>query len=47
MNSGISAGRGISWNEIHKHNHRSSCWVVIHGKVYDLTSFVNDVRKLN
>ena len=38
------AGNKIGWNEIQKHNHRFSCWVVIHGKVYNLTNFINDVR---
>ena len=35
--------REITWSEIQKHNTRSSCWVVIHGSVYDLTTFINEV----
>ena len=37
----------ISWSEIKTHNHRSSCWVVLHGKVYNLTAFMDDVSELN
>ena len=33
----------ISWSEIQTHNHRTSCWVVLHGKVYNLTAFMDDV----
>jgi fatty acid desaturase len=29
-----------SWEEIIEHDRRDDCWVVIHGKVYDLTDFV-------
>ena len=35
--------RVIPWSEIEKHADISSCWVVIHGKVYDLTAFVSKV----
>jgi len=30
----------LTRQEIDKHNSKTSCWVVIHGKVYDLTSFL-------
>lgn len=30
-----------TWEEIRKHNKSTDCWVVIHGKVYDLTSYLN------
>jgi len=30
----------FTWEEIIEHDRRSDCWVVIHGKVYDLTHFV-------
>ena len=36
----------ISWSEIAQHNHRSSCWVVIQGKVYNLTNFMDEVSTL-
>ena len=29
------------YNEIIKHNHAKDCWVVLHGKVYDLTLFLD------
>jgi hypothetical protein len=30
-----------TWEEIVEHDRRSDCWVVVHGKVYDLTNFVD------
>ena len=35
--------RLISWEEVKKHNSASSLWVVIDGKVYDITEFVKEV----
>ncbi|RHZ77409.1 hypothetical protein Glove_180g117 [Diversispora epigaea] len=32
--------RLISAQEVAKHNKRNDCWVIIHGKVYDLTNFL-------
>lgn len=29
-----------TWEEIIEHDRRSDCWVVIHGKVYELTDFI-------
>jgi len=29
-----------SWDEIRKHNSRESCWLVVKGKVYDVTEFI-------
>lgn len=30
----------LTGEEITKHNSRESCWVIIHGKCYDLTEFL-------
>lgn len=32
---------GIPLSEVANHNTKQDCWVVIHGKVYDLTGFLN------
>ena len=32
----------FSVDEIAKHNTEEDCWVVIHGKVYDVTEFLPD-----
>lgn len=31
-------------HEVKKHNHRKSVWMVIRNDVYDVTSFLNEVR---
>ncbi|KAL1411243.1 hypothetical protein Q8F55_002194 [Vanrija albida] len=31
---------GISFDEVQKHNSRDDCWVIIDGKVYDVTEFI-------
>jgi L-lactate dehydrogenase (cytochrome) len=30
----------ISAEEVAKHNSRESCWVIVHGKAYDVTEFL-------
>ncbi|GBD33942.1 Soluble cytochrome b558 [bacterium HR34] len=35
------AGEIYSFEEIQKHNTRDDCWLVINGKVYDVTDFLN------
>lgn len=32
----------ISGKEVAQHNSRESCWIIVHGKVYDVTEFLND-----
>jgi len=32
--------RKFSWDEIAKHKHTNDCWIVVKGKVYDVTSWV-------
>lgn len=32
----------VQVEDVHKHNSRSSCWVVIHSKVWDLTEFIDE-----
>ncbi|KAH8594950.1 FMN-dependent dehydrogenase-domain-containing protein [Bisporella sp. PMI_857] len=32
----------LKWEEVAKHQTRQSCWVVIQGKIYDLTSFIDE-----
>lgn len=34
-----------TWEEISKHKDRNSLWLVFEGKVYDVTSFVDDVSQ--
>lgn len=31
-----------TWEEIRKHNKDTDCWVVLYGKVLNVTSFLND-----
>jgi len=33
--------KSYSWLEIVRHDRPGDCWVVIHGKVYDLSNFVH------
>jgi len=34
----------FSWEEIKKHNGRKDCWIVLRGKVYNVTSFLDEVH---
>mmetsp|Transcript_5546 Transcript_5546/g.5727 ORF Transcript_5546/g.5727 Transcript_5546/m.5727 type:complete len:478 (+) Transcript_5546:79-1512(+) len=33
--------KSFTWAEVAKHNTSDSCWVTIHGKVYDITKWLN------
>ena len=37
----LVVGRMLTRAEVAVHNTRSSCWVVIQGKAYDVTSFID------
>ena len=37
-----SGDRLISLAECKKHNSDKSCWIVVHGKVYDVTDFLEE-----
>ncbi|KAJ9539098.1 hypothetical protein OSB04_031831 [Centaurea solstitialis] len=32
----------LSFEEVSKHNQKSDCWLIISGKVYDVTKFLDD-----
>ncbi|KAF9061806.1 FMN-dependent dehydrogenase-domain-containing protein [Rhodocollybia butyracea] len=32
----------LSGKEVAQHNTRESCWIIVHGKVYDVTEFLDD-----
>lgn len=39
----VSQGpRKIGWKEMEKHVDEKSCWVVLHGQVYDFTDFLEE-----
>lgn len=36
------SGKAISGQEVASHNSRESCWIIVHGFVYDVTEFLDD-----
>jgi len=38
----MSDPRVLSGKEVAKHNTRDDCWIIVHGKVYDVTEFLPD-----
>lgn len=40
MGDETTAGRTVAWSELEKHATLGDCWVVLHGKVYDVSKFL-------
>ncbi len=38
--TGVSNTRIFTWDEVKKHNKLDDCWIVVHGKVYNVTPWV-------
>ncbi|KAH9942156.1 FMN-dependent dehydrogenase-domain-containing protein [Epithele typhae] len=38
----MSTGKTYSGKEVAQHNSRETCWIIVHGKVYDVTEFLDD-----
>lgn len=34
------AGVTLTGDEVARHNSKDSCWVIVHGKAYDVTEFL-------
>ncbi|XP_015888784.1 cytochrome b5 [Ziziphus jujuba] len=37
-----SDSKVFNFSEVAKHNHKKDCWIIISGKVYDVTSFLEE-----
>jgi cytochrome b involved in lipid metabolism len=37
----------LTGEEVAKHNSKDSCWVIVHGKAYDVTEFLPGRPKLD
>ncbi|KAF8320336.1 hypothetical protein DL93DRAFT_1831592 [Clavulina sp. PMI_390] len=38
----MAGGKPISGEVVAQHNSRESCWIIVHGKVYDVTDFLDE-----
>ncbi|KAI9342787.1 cytochrome b5-like protein [Zopfochytrium polystomum] len=38
----MSAPKIFSFDEVSKHSSKTDCWMVVHGKVYDVTAFLEE-----
>jgi hypothetical protein len=36
----------LTGDEVAKHNSKDSCWVIVHGKAYDVTEFLPGTRRI-
>ncbi|KAI6120352.1 hypothetical protein EV401DRAFT_1955968 [Pisolithus croceorrhizus] len=39
---GSQAKRPLTAQEVAAHSSRESCWIIVHGNVYDVTDFLDD-----
>ncbi|OIV93882.1 hypothetical protein TanjilG_05585 [Lupinus angustifolius] len=37
-----SNSKVFTFEEVAKHNHKNDCWIIVNGKVYDVTPFLDD-----
>ncbi|CAJ1976020.1 unnamed protein product [Sphenostylis stenocarpa] len=37
-----SSPKTLTFEEVSKHNHKKDCWIIVNGKVYDITPFLDD-----
>merc|ERR1712137_424370 len=42
VNEAVKAADGYSMEEVEKHNKNTDCWVVLHGRVLNVTSFLKE-----
>ena len=45
--NGKGEQKKYTWEEIKKHNHQRSLWIVVHNTVYDVTKFMEEVSSAN